>query len=104
MIWADQKQLSLLEDPIDARFIKFHHENPHVYQQLLALALQWKAAGHDKCSMDLLINKLRWEIGITTRGEQFQISNDFTSRYSRLLEANEPALAGFFTKRMLRTA
>lgn len=101
--WAAPKQLSLLADPIDEQFVKFHHENPHIYRQLVDLARIWKNAGHDICSIDLLINKLRWEIGISSRGNQFAISNNFASRYSRLIEANEPDLANFFTKRMLKT-
>jgi hypothetical protein len=92
----------LLEDPTDAQFNAFHHANPHIYRQLVDLAFQWKQAGHDICSIDLLINKLRWEIGISSTGSQFAISNNFASRYSRLIEANEPDLANFFTKRTLK--
>ena len=102
--WAAQKQLSLLADPIDEQFVRFHHENPHIYRQLVDLARIWKNAGHDICSIDLLINKLRWEIGISSVGNQFAISNNFASRYSRLIEANESDLANFFTKRMLKTS
>lgn len=101
--WSRPKQFSLFEDPLDAQFIEFHHKNPHVYKQLRALAFVWKNAGNDKCAIDLLINKLRWEIGITSSGSQFAISNNFGSRYSRLMEANEPELVNFFTKRMLRS-
>ena len=102
--WFDPKQLSLLADPIDEQFNKYHHENTHIYEQLVDLARQWKQAGHDICSIDLLINKLRWEIGIRSRGHQFAISNNFASRYSRLIEANEKDLANFFTKRQLKSA
>jgi hypothetical protein len=100
--WSDTIQLSLLADPIDEQFIKFHHQNPHIYNQLVELARIWKNAGHDICSIDLLINKLRWEIGISSIGNQFAISNNFASRYSRLIEANEKDLANFFTKRTLK--
>lgn len=99
----NSQQLSLLQDPIDSEFVKFHHRNPHIYKQLVELARIWKNAGHDICSIDLLINKLRWEIGITSVGNQFAISNNFASRYSRLIEANEPDLVDFFTKRMLKS-
>lgn len=101
--WFEPKQLSLLQDPIDAQFVKFHHENPHIYKQLVDLAYEWKNAGHNICSIDLLINKLRWEIGIRSTGDQFAISNNFASRYSRLIEANEVGLANFFTKRQLKS-
>ena len=93
--WFEPRQLSLLADPIDEQFNKFHHENPHIYRQLVDLAYQWKNAGHDICSIDLLINKLRWEIAI---------SNNYASRYSRLIEATEKPLANFFTKRTLKSS
>lgn len=102
--WSTGKQYALFEDPIDAQFVKFHHENPHVYRSLVDLAFQWKNAGNDICSIDLLINKLRWEIGIKSSGSQFAISNNYASRYSRLIEANEKGLANFFTKRQLKSA
>jgi hypothetical protein len=102
--WSQPKQLSLLPDPIDEQFVKFHHENPHIYDQLVGLAYQWKAAGHDICSIDLLINKLRWEIGVKSKDSQFAISNNFASRYSRLIEANEKGLSNFFTKRTLKSS
>ena len=102
--WFEPKQLSLLADPIDEQFNKFHHENPHIYRQLVDLAYQWKNAGHDICYIDLLINKLRWEIGIRSLGDQFAISNNYASRYSRLIEANEKGLANFFTKRTLKSS
>lgn len=102
--WSTPKQISLFADPIDEQFVEFHHANPHIYKQLVDLAFIWKNAGHDICSIDLLINKLRWEIGVSSKGNQFAISNNFASRYSRLIEANEPELANFFTKRMLKNS
>lgn len=102
--WFEPRQLSFLADPIDEQFTKFHHENPHVYEKLVQLARQWKAAGHEICSIDLLINKLRWEIGIRTKGQDFVINNNYASRYSRLIEANERDLVNFFTKRQLRSS
>ena len=38
--WFEPRQLSLLADPIDEQFTKFHHENPHVYEELVQLARQ----------------------------------------------------------------
>lgn len=98
--WAD-RQLSLLEDPLDVRFAEYHHTNPHVYAALVELAREWKAAGNQVCSMDLLFNRLRWDFGLRGDGDQFALNNSYRSRYSRLIEANEHDLVGFFTKRRL---
>jgi len=101
MTWAAPKQLALLADPIDERFAAFHHGNPHVYAALVELAREWKSAGNSVCSMDLLFNRLRWDFGVRGDGDQFALNNSYRSRYSRLIEANEADLVGFFTKRRL---
>ena len=101
MTWAASGQLALLADPIDERFMEFHHANPHVYERLRAMSFQWLGAGHTKCSMDMLFHLLRWEYGITTAGDEFRLNDHFTSRYARLLMANEPALRGLFNTRPL---
>ena len=101
--WAEPKQLALLEDPLDVRFAEFHQANPHVYAALVDLARQWKAAGNDTCGMGMLFEQLRWFHGIRGHGDQFALNSSYRSRYSRLIEANEPDLTGLFTKRQLRT-
>jgi len=96
------RQMALLPDEIEVRFVKFHQDNPRVYEQLVSMAREWKEAGNDKCSMKMLFEILRWQYGIRTRtGEQFALSNDFTSRYARLIAANEPDLSEMFHFRNL---
>ncbi len=101
--WAEPKQLALLPDPIDTRFTEWHHANPGIYWRLVGMARQWKDSGHDKCSMDMLVNNLRWSYGIETGGDSFRINDHFVSRYSRLIAANEPDLAHLFNTRTLRS-
>jgi hypothetical protein len=100
--YGQPRQLALLADPIDTRFVEFHHANPHVYAALVSLAHEWQDAGHERCSMDMLFHLLRWQYGIDTRGDQFVLNNNFTSRYARLIAANHPELAGLFATRTLR--
>jgi len=95
------EQLSFLPDAISMNFAKFHQANPHVYRALVNLARAWKDAGHKDCAMDMLFAKLRWDYGIETHGEQFKLNNNYRSMYTRLIEANEPDLTGFITKRPL---
>lgn len=98
----DSRQMALLPDEIEVRFVKFHHDNPQVYDALVNLAREWKQAGNEKCSIKMLFEILRWQYGIQTRtGEPFALSNDFTSRYARLIAANEPDLADIFHFRQL---
>jgi hypothetical protein len=95
-------QLSFLPDPIDQAFVAFHHSNPQVYRQLVGLAREWKKAGHSRCSMNMLFEVLRWDEGIRTKSaDGVKLNNNFRSRYSRLISANERDLAPLFETRAL---
>ena len=95
-------QPSLLMNPIDVAFWEFHHAHPEVYDELLRMARDWKAAGHVRCGLKMLFEVIRWQRGIRREiGQTFKLNNNFTSRYSRLLSANHPDLAGFFETREL---
>jgi hypothetical protein len=96
------RQMSLLPDEIEVRFVKFHQDNPQVYDALVDMAREWKQSGNDKCSMKMLFEILRWQYGIRTNtSEPFALSNDFTSRYARLIAANESDLSELFYFRNL---
>lgn len=89
-------------DATQRKFEKFHSENPHVYEHLVRLARKVKAAGKTKYSIWSLINQVRWHIEIETTGDTFKLSNDYSSRYSRLIMQQEPDLKGFFTTKQLK--
>lgn len=90
---------------IAERFAEYHEEHPDVYRQLVALARQWKAAGHETCGMKMLTERLRWEFGLRPGvGFESGFRNDFTSRYARLIMNQEPDLDEFFEIRRLRSA
>lgn len=87
---------------IQERFESFHKLNPHVYNALRALALQMQGEGVREYGIKGLFEILRWQFSLQTRGEPFRLSNDFTSRYARLLVEKNPELDGFFELRELR--
>lgn len=100
--WAD-RQLSLLEDPLDVRFAEYHQQHPEVYDAIVQLCRDWKAAGHQRIGIGMVVEVLRWQHGLRVAGEQFGIDNSMRSRYARLVMANEPDLIGFFETRTLRS-
>lgn len=94
-----------LFDTIDFRFKTFHEAHPEVYAQLIELARELKDIGYRHYGIKSLLEVVRWRRrtnGPDDRG--FKLNNDFSSRYARLIEENEPDLAGFFEKRVLRAA
>lgn len=89
---------------IDQRFAEFHKNNPHVYQNLLHLAIQVQLAGRKRIGMKSLYERIRWEYVSKTKYEQedFKLDNNFTSRYARMIVNNVPYLKGMFELRDLR--
>jgi hypothetical protein len=89
---------------IDARFAKFHNDNPQIYSLLRRFSLSAKNAGMHNYGMKAIFERVRWHVDVETKTRDgFRLSNDYTSRYARLLEREEPQLRGFFNMRPLRS-
>ena len=83
----------------DAQFLTFHEANPHVYRELVRLARELRDAGHRHYSIKGLYEVLRHRWSLRTRGEVVKLNNNYTSRYARLIMAQEPDLKRFFSTR-----
>ena len=75
---------------------EWHKDNPHVWKLFEKFSLIAIAAGHQKCSAWLIVNRIRWETTIVTKGTDFKISNDFIALYARLFHVRYPQHDGFF--------
>lgn len=89
---------------IEARFNKFHDDNPLVYEHFKFYAHQAITAGAKRLSSKFLIERIRWEAMVVTRSVDFRINNDFTSRYSRMFVVDFPMHAELFETRELQVA
>lgn len=81
-------------------FKNFHRENPHVYKRFKELAYQMQRTGRKKYSSKLIINVMRWEADLKTKGKVFKINDRFQSLYGRLLAYNDPTFETFFEFRV----
>lgn len=88
---------------IEEAFRRFHRANPGIYAMIVRLARQAKARGHGRWSINGIFEVLRWEIGVNTDEESPTLSNNYRSRYARLVMEQEPDLEGFFETRELRS-
>jgi hypothetical protein len=91
-------------ESIQEHFEQFHQKHPEVYQELVRLARFAKSKGFEKIGIALLWERLRWYVMVERHGEDFKLSNNYRSRYARLIMEREADLRGFFTTRELRTA
>jgi len=104
----EMKQMSF-EDARDCRtrldraFDQYHAANPLVYELFRKFALMAKAAGHSHYSARAIYHRMRWHVDIETRGDEFKLNNNYSSRYARLLIREHPEFDGFFETRKLRS-
>lgn len=103
--------LGLLVDPnhapdatIQERFDGFHAANPWVLDAFVALTRDWLAKGGTRTGIKMLAEIVRWQYSRATKGDQFRLNNDYTSRYVRLLLAEHPEFKDVFHLRELRAA
>lgn len=89
------------ERTIREAFLRFHGENPHVYEQLLAMAQQAQQAGASKLGIGMMFEVLRWQATLRTGGDDFKLNNNYRSYYARLIVARNPSLEGVFEMRRL---
>lgn len=102
-----QGQLRFEEIPssLEQRFRDFHEKNPHVYHALVRLARQLLSKGHRRLGIGMLYEVLRWEHKLATQDphSNYKLSDNYRSRYARLIMKQEPDLKGVFSTKELRS-
>ncbi len=89
-------------ESLKQKWWKWHLENPQVYSLFERFTFEAIERGHTRLSAWLIINRIRWETAVVTRGGDFKISNDFIAYYSRLFMHNHPKYQGFFRTKPLK--
>jgi len=87
---------------LEDRWLKWHKDNPKVYDLFEQFTNEAIQRGHKKLSAWLIINRVRWETSIVTSGSDFKISNDFIAYYSRHFMLLNPKYDGFFTTKKMK--
>lgn len=103
----NRKKKPYRKETWEVRFGRFHGQNPHVYARLVAMARQLRASGIERYGIKALYEVLRFE-SLTTKNTEgpsapFKLNNNFTAYYARLIERQEPDLAGFFQMRSTKS-
>src|SRR6266542_3564920 len=86
---------------IDARFWAFHQANPLVYVNLVRLAREAKAKGHNRISIGMLWEVLRWNrlVAVVDATSLYELNDNYRSRFARLIMQQETDLDGIFEVR-----
>lgn len=85
------------------RFKEWHSQNPHIYREFKLLAIQMKQTGRERYSARTIMEVMRWHYDLRTKGDVFELNDNFTPIYVRLLIHNHPEFANFFELRTVRS-
>lgn len=91
------------ETKLEAKFQEFHRENPRVYAALKEKALQLRSRGWNRYGIKAIMEVVRFHRALETTDPDFKLNNNYSSRYARMLMAQEPELIGFFEIRELKS-
>jgi len=93
------------EHSLEDNFKRFHAANPHVYDELVKLARQWRArrGAWTKCGIGMLFEVCRWHLSLRTEGEPVALNNNYRAFYARLIMEQESELRGIFETRRQRS-
>jgi len=96
-------QLNLFTvDPKQAKFERYHAENPEIWQQFKDATFALIRVGRNHFSADAILHSIRFNT-VIRGGKDFKINNNYSSMYSRMFTANYPEHTGFFEQRILKT-
>ena len=95
-------QLNLFTvDPKQAKFERYHAENPEIWEEFKKLCFDLIRAGRRHYSADGILHAIRFNTAI--RGSEMRkIDNNYSSMYSRMFTANFPQHKDFFEQRILK--
>ena len=94
-----------LEDRLQKRKKKWwewHKENPEIWKKFEEYTLEAIEAGRKNYSHWAIVQRIRWNTEIETKGGEFKISNDYICFYARLFNARYPEHNGFFRLKPLK--
>lgn len=96
-------------ESLEDRYNKWIVENIHVYELFSKFAMQAIASGKKRISHWLIVNRLRWEVEIETKGtsyqdKDFKISNDYIAFLARDFMKDHPEHAGVFKIKQMKRA
>lgn len=95
-----------LLDEADPRLVNkwkgWCEKNPHVYEEFKNSVLMLHRLGVKRYSAWAIINKIRWDHTIRTRGEPFKIGNDYIALFARRVVQEFPELKDFFKLKKMK--
>lgn len=80
----------------------WHKLNPQVWKKFEEYTFDAIRSGRKNYSHWAIVNRIRWNTEIETKGGEFKISNDYIAFYARLFHVKHPQYDGFFRLKKLK--
>jgi hypothetical protein len=77
-------------------FLKFHHENPKVYELFSKFTHMVVARGFQHYSADGIFHRIRWHTGVDTTDPEYKIGDHMRVFYGKLWAQKNPRHADLF--------
>ena len=78
------------------RFLRFHRENPHVYDKFCQITFKAMQKGFKNFGASAVFEIMRWETDTVEQTTSKHLSNVYRAYYARWFEINYPVHKGFF--------
>lgn len=93
--------------PLEQRYNEWVLENIHIYDLFCKFTLEAINAGHAKISHWLIVNRLRWEVEVVTKGmceddKEYKISNDYIAFLARDFIKDHPEHKDIFNLKQMK--
>jgi hypothetical protein len=88
---------------IQKKFEEFDTKNPLVWSLFKQQVFKAISKGKKKLSAKTILGFIRWNLTLTTTGDEFKINDIFTSRYARKYIEQFPQHKEVFNLRNLRS-
>ena len=80
-------------------FLKYHAENPHIWQAFEMFALKVVNSGRKRIGTAMIYERMRWYSLFESKGDEYKINNNYKADYARLFNEKYPQYQGFFPTR-----
>jgi hypothetical protein len=87
------------EPTLEEKFKKFDADNPQVFEAFQQIATQLLARGRRQHGARAILERVRWDLSLTTTGDDFKLNNNFVALYARKLIAEDSRFSKFFALR-----
>lgn len=82
------------------QFLRYHLENPQVYQLFSQYAKKVRNRGFTRYSANAIFERIRWHYHMEKpTAEPFKMNNNYRAFYARMFMAKNPDMRGFFELR-----